>query len=95
MAMFHPRCGQRITLIDDNRTAIRNFSEFNYGLVLSSQPLADNQLFEVRIEKKVSVLSKLRLCFDCFLLYWRILPYRSVEVPVWFMETAFHPFLSW
>ncbi|KAE8743975.1 bluestreak [Frankliniella occidentalis] len=53
MAMFHPRCGRRITLFDDNRTAVRNFSEFNYGLVLSSQPLAENQLFEVRIEKKI------------------------------------------
>lgn len=53
MAMFHTRCGRRITLFDDNRTAVRNFSEFNYGLVLSSLPLADNQLFEVRIEKKI------------------------------------------
>lgn len=53
MAMFHPRCGQRITLFDENRTAIRSFSEFNYGLVLSRHPLADNQLFEVRIEKKI------------------------------------------
>lgn len=57
MAMFHTRCGKRITLFDDNRTAVRNFSEFNYGLVLSSLPLADNQLFEVRIEKKVCQFS--------------------------------------
>jgi hypothetical protein len=52
-AMFHRRCGDRVTLTNGNRTAIRNFSEFNYGLVLSAEPLAENQLFEVRIDKKV------------------------------------------
>jgi neuralized-like protein 4 len=52
-AMFHRRCGERITLTNGNRTAIRNFAEFNYGLVLSAEPLAENQLFEVRIDKKV------------------------------------------
>jgi hypothetical protein len=52
-AVFHRRCGERITLTNGNRTAIRNFSEFNYGLVLSGEPLAENQLFEVRIDKKV------------------------------------------
>jgi neuralized-like protein 4 len=52
-AMFHRRCGDRVTLTNGSRTAIRNFAEFNYGLVLSSEPLAENQLFEVRIDKKV------------------------------------------
>jgi hypothetical protein len=52
-AVFHRRCGERVTLTNGNRTAIRNFSEFNYGLVLSGEPLAENQLFEVRIDKKV------------------------------------------
>ncbi|XP_049944445.1 neuralized-like protein 4 [Schistocerca serialis cubense] len=51
---FHSRCGDRVTLINSNRTAVRNFSEFNNGLVLSSQPLADNQLFQVRIDKKIN-----------------------------------------
>jgi neuralized-like protein 4 len=51
--MFHRRCGERVTLTNGNRTAIRNFAEFNYGLVLSGEPLAENQLFEVRIDKKV------------------------------------------
>ncbi|XP_063229643.1 neuralized-like protein 4 [Bacillus rossius redtenbacheri] len=53
-AMFHRRCGERVTLTNGNRTAIRNFSEFNCGLVLSSEPLVDNQLFEVRIDKKIN-----------------------------------------
>ena len=52
-AMFHRRCGERVTLSNGCRTATRNFSEFNYGLVLSSEPLAENHLFEVRIDKKV------------------------------------------
>lgn len=52
-AVFHRRCGERVTLTNGNRTAIRNFSEFNCGLVLSGEPLAENQLFEVRIDKKV------------------------------------------
>ncbi|KAK7792172.1 hypothetical protein R5R35_005131 [Gryllus longicercus] len=53
-AMFHRRCGERVTLTNGNRTAVRNFSEFNYGLVLSSEPLVDNQLFEVRIDRKIN-----------------------------------------
>ncbi|PSN29127.1 Neuralized-like protein 4 [Blattella germanica] len=53
-AMFHRRCGERVTLSNGNRTATRNFSEFNYGLVLSSEPLVENQLFEVRIDKKIN-----------------------------------------
>ncbi|XP_012261174.2 neuralized-like protein 4 isoform X1 [Athalia rosae] len=51
--MFHPRCGDRVSLINDNCTAVRNFSVYNYGLVLSSEPLKDDQLFEVRIDKKM------------------------------------------
>ncbi|XP_067005004.1 neuralized-like protein 4 [Anabrus simplex] len=53
-AMFHRRCGERVTLTNGSRTAVRNFSEFNYGLVLSNEPLVDNQLFEVRIDKKIN-----------------------------------------
>lgn len=53
-AMFHRRCGERVTLKNSNRTAVRNFSEFNYGLVLSSEPLVDDQLFEVRIDRKIN-----------------------------------------
>jgi neuralized-like protein 4 len=52
-AKFHRKCGERVTLTNGNRTAVRNFAEFNYGLVLSAEPLAENQLFEVRIDKKV------------------------------------------
>lgn len=53
--MFHPICGERITLYNNNKTAKRNLSEFNHGLVFSKDPLQHNYLFEVRIEKKVRV----------------------------------------
>lgn len=52
--MFHGRCGESVKLSNDNRTASRNLAEFNYGLVLSSEPLVNDELFEVRIDKKVS-----------------------------------------
>lgn len=52
---FHRRCGKRITLTNNNRTAMRNISEFNHGLVLSNDSLIDDKLFEVRIDEKVSV----------------------------------------
>nr|XP_033337395.1 neuralized-like protein 4 [Megalopta genalis] len=52
--MFHQRCGHRVTLTNNNCTAIRDFSEYNYGLVLSAEPLKDGELFEVRIDKKMT-----------------------------------------
>lgn len=51
--MFHRRGGHRVTLTNNNCTAIRNYSEYNYGLVLSAIPLKDDEMFEVRIDKKV------------------------------------------
>lgn len=52
--MFHPRCGKRVTLSNNNRTAKRNITEFNHGLVLSAEPLKVDVLFEVRIDEKVA-----------------------------------------
>ncbi|XP_038107546.1 neuralized-like protein 4 [Culex quinquefasciatus] len=57
MSSFHRRCGKRITLANNNRTAMRNISEFNHGLVLSSEPLKDDVLFEVRIDEKIHAWS--------------------------------------
>ncbi|XP_014472796.1 PREDICTED: neuralized-like protein 4 isoform X2 [Dinoponera quadriceps] len=51
--MFHRRCGYRVTLSNNNRTATRNFSEYNHGLVFSAEPLEDEVLFEVTIDKKM------------------------------------------
>ena len=51
--MFHPKCGEHVGLSNENRTATRIASEFNHGLVFSSDPLLDEQLFEIRIDKKV------------------------------------------
>ncbi|XP_013179010.1 PREDICTED: neuralized-like protein 4 [Papilio xuthus] len=52
---FHRRCGDRVTLLHNNYTAVRNFVEFNHGLVLSDQPLKDDAMFEVCIDRKVNV----------------------------------------
>nr|CAD7453424.1 unnamed protein product [Timema tahoe] len=60
-AMFHRRCGERVTLTNGNKTAIRHISEFNCGLILSSESLVDNKLFEVRIDKKDLMLEFLYL----------------------------------
>ncbi|KZC09170.1 Neuralized-like protein 4 [Dufourea novaeangliae] len=51
--MFHQRCGHRVILTNNNCTAVRDFSEYNYGLVFSAEPLKDDELFEVRIDKKM------------------------------------------
>jgi neuralized-like protein 4 len=47
---FHPRSGQLVSFSNGHRCASRTHAaqEFNHGLVLSSQPLQDNQIFEVR-----------------------------------------------
>ncbi|XP_072930436.1 neuralized-like protein 4 isoform X2 [Epargyreus clarus] len=52
---FHRRCGDRVTLLHDNTTAVRNFVEFNHGLILSAEPLPDDVIFEVCIDRKVNV----------------------------------------
>lgn len=55
-AAFHEKRGQLVSLTSDGRTASRTHAtqEFNHGLVLSSTTLPDNQLFEVRIDKKIN-----------------------------------------
>ncbi|XP_026761342.2 neuralized-like protein 4 [Galleria mellonella] len=52
---FHRRCGERVTLFNNNSTAIRNFVEFNHGLILSAEPLRDDIIFEICIDRKVNV----------------------------------------
>ncbi|XP_038216186.1 neuralized-like protein 4 isoform X1 [Zerene cesonia] len=52
---FHRRCGDRVTLLHDNTTAVRNFVEFNHGLILSAEPICDDVIFEVCIDRKVNV----------------------------------------
>ncbi|XP_033095414.1 neuralized-like protein 4 [Anneissia japonica] len=54
-AKFHRRCGSLIILENENRTARRNLpsAEFDNGLVLSSEPLEDDEIFEIIIDKKV------------------------------------------
>ena len=56
MASFHPRVGALVTLSNNSRTAQRNHpaQEFNNGVVLSGDVLRDNQLFEVKIDRKVT-----------------------------------------
>lgn len=56
MSYFHYRCGERITLLNDNCTALRNDSDFDHGIVLSAEPLVNDTLFEIKIDKKVIAL---------------------------------------
>ncbi|XP_077998138.1 neuralized-like protein 4 [Glandiceps talaboti] len=53
---FHARTGSLVILSNGNRTAQRNHptQEFNNGMVMSRDPLRDNELFEVIIDKKVN-----------------------------------------
>lgn len=57
---FHERVGSLVQLSNENRTAQRNHpaQEFNNGVVISAEPLREDKLFEVRIDKKV-----VKLCF--------------------------------
>lgn len=65
MAYFHYRCGERITLINENTTAIRNDSEFDHGLVITAEPLLNDVLFEVIIDRKVKIFSLLNDTVKC------------------------------
>ena len=53
---FHRRCGSMVTVSNNGRTAQRNHpaQEFNNGVVLSAEPMRDNELFEVKIDRKVT-----------------------------------------
>ncbi|GBM14659.1 Neuralized-like protein 4 [Araneus ventricosus] len=56
---FHTKTGTMVTLSNSNKSACRNnpHQEFNHGLVMSCEPLRDDQVFEVRIDKKVPTWS--------------------------------------
>ena len=66
---FHNRTGSLVSLSNGNKTAQRNHptQEFNNGVVLSSEPLRDDQLLEVKIDKKVQTENyhKIHLYFFC------------------------------
>ncbi|KYN07792.1 Neuralized-like protein 4 [Cyphomyrmex costatus] len=51
--MFHRRCGYRVTVSNNSSTATRNFSEYDFGLVFSAEPLRNDELFEITIDKKI------------------------------------------
>ncbi|XP_017034187.1 neuralized-like protein 4 [Drosophila kikkawai] len=52
MQSFHTRCGRSIRLYNGNRSAQRSMRDFSHALVFSAEPLEDDVLFEVVIEKK-------------------------------------------
>lgn len=54
MLLFHRKCGDRVSLVNGQCTAVRDVTEFNFGLVFSAEPLKDDEVFQVRIDKKVS-----------------------------------------
>lgn len=53
--MFHRVCGREVQLSRNRRTAKRKHSGsgYDHGVVFSSEPLADGQLFEVRLDEVV------------------------------------------
>ncbi|TRY73920.1 hypothetical protein TCAL_09119 [Tigriopus californicus] len=53
---FHYKCGHLVTLSPELKSASRTHAatEFNHGLVFSSRPLQDDEIFEVRIDSKVN-----------------------------------------
>jgi len=56
---FHRRSGSMVTVSNNGRTAQRNHpeQEFNNGVVVSAEPIRDNHLFEVKIDRKVLFVS--------------------------------------
>ncbi|XP_057662897.1 neuralized-like protein 4 [Diorhabda carinulata] len=89
MAYFHYRCGERITLINDNCTAVRNESEFDHGLVISAEPLQNDVLFEIKIDKKVNSWSgSLEIgVVDCDPLHFDFPPCASrIQTGSWIMS---------
>ena len=64
--MFHPRCGHCVSISNGNKTATRinPNQEFNRGLVFSFEPIKNNEIFEVKIDKKVSFLK------SCIIISW-------------------------
>lgn len=66
MQRFHSRCGRSITLWDGNRSAQRQMRNFSHALVFSAEPLIDDVLFEVVIEKKVCLTTlRIKICIYC------------------------------
>ncbi|XP_063987913.1 neuralized-like protein 4 [Diachasmimorpha longicaudata] len=51
--MFHQRCGDGISLMNNSATAVRTFSVYEKERIHSGQPLRNDELFEIRIDKKV------------------------------------------
>lgn len=53
---FHHRCGNCAKISNHSRTAERTSptSEFNKAVVISEQPLVEGQLFQVKIDSKVT-----------------------------------------
>ncbi|OXU27740.1 hypothetical protein TSAR_003159 [Trichomalopsis sarcophagae] len=57
MLLFHRRCGDRVSLVNGQCTAVRDVTEFNFGLVFSAEPLRNDEVFQVRIDKKIMIWS--------------------------------------
>lgn len=62
---FHERVGSLVQLSNENMTAQRNHpaQEFNNGVAISRDPLKEDQLFEVKIDKKVVHVSACLIFF--------------------------------
>ena len=58
---FHRKCGTNISFSNDGKTATRRVLNIysSNGLVFSQQPLRDGEIFEVRIDELVRMISLL------------------------------------
>ncbi|XP_066581043.1 neuralized-like protein 4 [Prorops nasuta] len=52
--MFHRRCSHCVSLTNNNCTAVRSSCKVCYGLVLSAEPLKNDEVFEVHIDKQIA-----------------------------------------
>ncbi len=64
---FHERKGKMVKLSNNHRTAERRrpYDEFNHGVVMTHRTLADDELFEIRIDRLVEKWSGTFVRFVC------------------------------
>ncbi|KAG8221883.1 hypothetical protein J437_LFUL010051 [Ladona fulva] len=57
--LFHPNCGSNIAITNDGQSIVKlkDEEEMN-GVTLTNRPLYDNEIFEVRLDRKISKFNK-------------------------------------
>ncbi|KAG8236591.1 hypothetical protein J437_LFUL016943 [Ladona fulva] len=53
--LFHPNCGTNVAIVNNGRTIVKlNDDEKYHGFAMTNRPLKDNELFEVRLDRKTT-----------------------------------------